>query len=118
MDVELQALEQNRTWTVVSLPPGKHTVGCKWVYKTKFRSYGSVERYKAQLVAKGYTQQDGIDFLDTFSPVAKLTTVKLPLSLAAIKGWTLTQLDVTNAFLHGDLEEEVYMDLHQGYYRR
>lgn len=115
MEMELEALEGNKTWSVVSLPEGKHPVGCKWVYKTKYNADGSVERHKARLVAKGFTQQDGIDYLDTFSPVAKLVTVKLLLSVAAIKGWSLTQLDVANAFLHGDLIEEVYMKLPEGY---
>ncbi|KAL5549057.1 hypothetical protein UlMin_004288 [Ulmus minor] len=86
MDAELQALEENQTWSVVSLPDGKRPVGCKWVYRIKHKDDGTVERYKARLVAKGYTQQEGIDFTDTFSPVAKLVTVKMFLSLAAIKG--------------------------------
>ncbi|XP_019057522.1 PREDICTED: uncharacterized protein LOC109116481, partial [Tarenaya hassleriana] len=115
MDVELDALVGNGTWSVVSLPPGKRAVGCKWVYKIKRKADGSVERYKARLVAKGFTQQEGVDFIDTFSPVAKLVTVKLLLALAAKQNWILTQMDVTNAFLHGDLEEEIYMSLPPGY---
>ncbi|KAL5749307.1 hypothetical protein ACOSP7_023910 [Xanthoceras sorbifolium] len=109
MNVELQALESNGTWSICSLPLGKHPVGYKWVYKMKHRADGTVERHKARLVAKGFTQQEGIDYIDTFSPVAKLVTVKVLLSLTAIYGWSLTQLDVTNAFLHSDLVEEVYM---------
>ncbi|XP_052732844.1 uncharacterized mitochondrial protein AtMg00820-like [Vigna angularis] len=110
MQREIKALQDNDTWVITQLPPGKATIGCKWVYKTKFKADGSIERYKARLVAKGYTQQEGIDYLDTFSPVAKLTTVRLLIALAASNNWFLHQLDVDNAFLHGDLNEEVYMD--------
>ncbi|XP_068647970.1 uncharacterized protein [Aristolochia californica] len=93
---ELAALETNNTWTVTPLLPDKHTIGCKWVYKIKLNSDGSIERYKARLVAKGYTQQEGLDFVDTFSPVAKLVTVKVLLALVASHGWHLAQLDVNN----------------------
>ena len=115
MRAELHALEENGTWSLTTLLNGKQAVGCKWVYKLKFWVDGSLERHKTRLVAKGYTQQEDVDYIDTFSPVAKLVTVKLLLALATIHGWFLVQLDVNNAFLHGDLTEEVYMSLPQGY---
>jgi hypothetical protein len=115
MDKELAALEANHTWVVTTLPLGKHPIGCKWVYKLKFKSDGSLERHKARLVAKGYNQMEGIDYAETFSPVAKLVTVRCFIALAAAQGWSLTQLDVNNAFLHDDLDEEVYMTLPLGF---
>uniref|UniRef100_A0A2N9GQ92 Reverse transcriptase Ty1/copia-type domain-containing protein n=1 Tax=Fagus sylvatica TaxID=28930 RepID=A0A2N9GQ92_FAGSY len=111
MSKELEALEANHTWVLTSLPPGKQPIGCKWVYKLKFKSDGTIERYKARLVAKGYNQREGIDYSETFSPVAKLVTVRSFIALAAAQGWPITQLDVNNAFLHGDLDEEVFMSL-------
>ncbi|XP_073265499.1 uncharacterized protein [Populus alba] len=115
MTNEITALEQNHTWDLVILPPNKSVIGCKWVYKVKFQANGQIERYKARLVAKGYTQQEGIDFFDTYSPVAKMTTVRVFLTIAAVNNWHLHQLDIDNAFLHGDLYEEVYMHLPPGY---
>ncbi|WP_338140430.1 Ty1/Copia family ribonuclease HI [Candidatus Phytoplasma australasiaticum] len=115
MKDELHAMESNNTWTIVPLPSGHHSIGCKWAYKIKHKADGSIERYKARLVAKGYTQQEGLDYVETFSPVAKLVSVKILLSVAASHNWPLVQLDVNNAFLNGDLFEEVYMDLPLGY---
>ena len=109
MSTELQALERNNTWEMVPLPPGHKPIGCRWVYKIKYHSDGTIERYKARLVAKGYTQVAGIDYQETFSPTAKLTTLRCLLTVAASRNWYIHQLDVHNAFLHGNLQEEVYM---------
>ena len=117
MAVEIATLEANNTWTLTPLPTGKKPIGCKWVYKIKYKVDGSIERYKARLVAKGFTQKEGVDYFETFSPIAMMVFVKVLLVVEAIKGWFLSQLDVNNAFLYGDLDEEVYMALPQGFHR-
>jgi len=109
MDSELQAFKNNGTWSLVDLTSGICPIGCKWVCKIKRKEDGSIERYKARLVAKGYTQIEGIDFFEIFSPVAKITTIRMVLAVASINKWHVHQLDVNNAFLHGDLLEDVYM---------
>lgn len=115
MDKELTALEENNTWTIMPLPPNKKPIGSKWVYKVKLKPNGTVERYKARLVAKGYNQRFRIDYLESFSPVAKVVTVRILLSLSTSNNWFLHQLDINNAFLHGYLDEEVYLTPPQGY---
>ena len=115
MDEEMKALDASGTWNFAPLPKEKRAIGCKWVYKIKHNADGSVNRYKACLVAKGYAQTYGIDFEETFSPVAKMVTVRAVIAMATSKGWELQQMDVKNAFLNGDLQEEVYMEQPEGY---
>jgi len=111
---EISALNKNRTWEISELPPGKKPVGCKWLFTIKHKADGSIERLKACLVAKGFTQSYGIDYQETFAPVAKLNTIRVLMSLAANQDWPLHQLDIKNAFLNGDLVEEVYIEIPPG----
>ncbi|CAN1807703.1 Retrovirus-related Pol polyprotein from transposon TNT 1-94 [Linum perenne] len=115
MQEEINALEHNHTWDVVPRPPNTTIIGSKWVYTTKFNPDGTLARYKARLVAQGFRQEYGIDYDETFAPVAKMQTVRTLLALASQKHWPLLQLDVKNAFFHGDLKEIVYMACPPGY---
>ena len=115
MDDEIHALKKNDTWVLVPRPQHHNVVGCRWIFKTKLHSDGSIERHKARLVAQGFSQVHGLDFGDTFSPVVRPATVRIILSLAVTSGWRLHQLDVENAFFHGFLNEEVYMEQPPGY---
>lgn len=115
MTLELEALENNETWVLTSLPHGKTAIGSKWVYKVKFKLDGLVERFKAHLVDKDFNQIYDKDYKATFSPVAKFTTVRLFLAIATVNAWLVHQLDINNAFLHGDLFEDVCMKLPPGF---
>ena len=112
---EMQALNDNGMWDLVPLPTSKKAVGYRSVFAVKFNRDGSVVRLKARLVAKGYAHTYGVDYSDTFSPVAKLTYVRLVTSLTASYDWDLHQLDIKNVFLHGDLQEKVYMEQPLGF---
>jgi hypothetical protein len=112
---EMTALDKNNTWVLTTRPPNKRVVGCKWVFTVKQNSEGKVERYKARLVAKGYSQTYGVDYDETFAPVAKMNTIRALISIATNNKWKLFQMDVKNAFLHGDLHEEVYMEIPPGF---
>ncbi|KAI5345334.1 hypothetical protein L3X38_013211 [Prunus dulcis] len=112
---EILMIEKNFTWELVDRPSSKPIVGVKWIFKIKLNLDGSIQKHKARLVAKGFTQKPGIDFNETFAPVARLDTIRTLIALAAQKGWKLWQLDVKSAFLNGVLEEEVYVDQPDGF---
>ncbi|KAL5570866.1 hypothetical protein UlMin_020463 [Ulmus minor] len=109
MNTEFQALQKNSTWTLVPPHPSYSIIGCKWVFKIKRKSDGTIERHKARLVAKGFNQVEGLDYFETFSPVVKPTTIRCVIAIAVINNWDIKQLDVNNAFLNGELQETVHM---------
>uniref|UniRef100_A0A2N9HLU0 Uncharacterized protein n=1 Tax=Fagus sylvatica TaxID=28930 RepID=A0A2N9HLU0_FAGSY len=115
MQEEIEALHKNKTWDLVPLPQGRKAIGNKWVYKIKRDGNDQVERYRARLVVKGFAQKEGIDFNEIFSPVVRLTTVRVVLAMCATFDLYLEQLDVKTAFLHGELEEEIYMLQPEGF---
>lgn len=115
MGKEIDAFDATNTWDITMLPPGKKALSNQWLYTNKYNADGTLERPKARLVVLGNHQTEGEDFNETFAPVAKLASVRFILKLAAALNWYVHQMDVHNAFLHGDLEEEIYMKLPQGF---
>ena len=115
MKEEISMIEKNHTWVLVDKPPHKDTIGVKWVYKTKQHPDGSIQKYKARLVVKGYSQQFGVDYNETFAPVSRQDTIRAILALAAQRKWNIYQLDVKSAFLNGFLEEEIYIEQPPGF---
>ena len=115
MDAEITAIEKNDTWELCDLPKEQKTIGVKWVYKTKLKENGEVDKHKARLVAKGYKQEFGVDYKEVFALVARHDTIRLVIAMAAQNSWPIFQLDVKSAFLHGDLKEEVFIDQPPGY---
>ena len=101
MDLEIEAIERNGTWELTDLPKGMKKIGVEWVFKTKLNENGEVDKCKARLVAKGYAQQHGIDYTEVFAPVARWDTIRMVIALAARNSWSVYQLDVKSAFLHG-----------------
>jgi hypothetical protein len=115
MNEEIEAIERNNTWGLVDLPSGKNSIGVKWVYKTKFNEKGKVEKHKARLVEKRFSQQPGIDYGETFAPLAHLDTVRVVLAVVAQNKWSVNQMDVKSTFLNGFLKEEFYVNQPPGF---
>jgi hypothetical protein len=112
---ELNSLIKNKTWTVTNLPKGRNAISCKWVFKQKVNEMGEIVRFKARLVARGFSQVYGVDYLDTFAPVAKLSAIRILLAIATVEDLEIHQMDVVTAFLIPELEEEIYMEIPEGY---
>ncbi|XP_021652447.2 uncharacterized mitochondrial protein AtMg00820-like [Hevea brasiliensis] len=110
MNQEVNALIQTDTWELVPRSSADNIIAFKWIFRIKQKQDGSIDCYKARLVAKGFHQRPGLDFFETFSPRVKPMTIRIILSIAVFHGWELHQLDVSNAFLHGDLDENVFME--------
>ena len=115
MEDELQSLQENNTWELVPLPPKRKVVQCKWVYHTKPIADGFYIKQKAKLFGKGYSQVHGVDYIETFAPVAKMDSIRLVLTLAAGKCWEVHHMDIKSAFFHGELQEEIYMQQSEGF---
>jgi hypothetical protein len=115
MNEELDQIEKNQTWELVPRPKNKNVIGTKWVYKNKMNKDGRVIRNKVILVCKGYAQVEGVDYEETFSPVAKLETIRMFLSFSSYKKFKVYQMDANSTFLNGNLEEEVYIEKPEGF---
>ncbi|GJZ46682.1 zinc finger, CCHC-type containing protein [Tanacetum coccineum] len=115
IDDEIGSIMENNTWVLSDLPPGCKPLGCKWIFKRKMKVDGTIDKFKARLVIQGFRQKERINYIDTYAPVARITTIRLLLALAAIHNLVIYQMDVKTAFLNGDLEEEVYMKQPKGF---
>lgn len=115
MNEEIEALNENKTWTLSGLPPNKRLIGCRWVFAVKTDPAGNVERYKARLVAKGFSQREGIDYSETYAPVVRYESIRLLLAIVAARDYEIKKFDVKTAFLYGELQEEIYLEQPEGY---
>ncbi|KAL0375679.1 UNVERIFIED_CONTAM: Retrovirus-related Pol polyprotein from transposon TNT 1-94 [Sesamum calycinum] len=112
---EMDSIVSNGIWVLIDLPPGCTIVGCKWIFKKKLKLDGTIDKFKVRLVAKGFKQKEGIDYFDTYSPVARLTIIRVLIALASVYNLSIHQMNVKTTFLYGELEEEIYMDQPNGF---
>ena len=112
---EVESILQNHTWELVDLPPSSKPLGYKWIFKKKMKAYGPIDKYKARLIIKGYNQKEGLDYFDTYSPVTRMSSIRMLIAIAAIHNLEIHQMDVKTAFLNGDLDEEIYMEQLEGF---
>ena len=108
--------KKKNTWELEAIPREREVVSLKWIYKNKLNQKGDIKKYKARFVARGFTQKPDIDFYETFSPVARLETIRIVIVVAAQKKWKIFQLDVKSTFLNGKLDEEIYVEQPQGFF--
>ena len=106
---EIESILSNHSWELVDLPPGNKLLGSKWIFKSKMKDDGTIDKYKG-LVVKGFRQKDGLDYFDTYSPVTRITSILMLIALAAVYGLEIHQMDVKTAFLNGELEKEIYIE--------
>ena len=107
-------LFRSHTWKLVDLPPENKPLGCKWIFKKKMKPDGTIDKYKARLVAKGFKQKEGLDFFDTYSPVTRITSIRVLIAIVALHNFEIHQMDVKTTFLNGELEE-IYMEQSEGF---
>ena len=112
---EVESILQNHTWELVDLPPGEKPLGYKWIFKKKMKADESIDKYKARLVIKGYKQKEGLDYFDTYSPVIRISSIRMLIAITAIQNLEIYQMDVKTTFLNGDLDEEIYMEQPKGF---
>ena len=112
---EVESILQNHTWKLVDIPPENKPIGYKWIFKRKFNVDGSIEKYKARLVAKGYRQKEGLDYFNTYSPVSRITSIRMLIAIASLYNMEIHHMDVKTTFLNGELDEEIYMKQPEGF---
>ena len=104
----IESVLSNHTWESADLPPGNNPLGSKWIFKRKMKPDGTIDKYKARLVVKGYIQKEGLDYFDTYSPITRITSIRMSITLATVHDLKIHQMDIKTTFLNGKLEEEIY----------